>query len=126
MLNNIRVYEAIPLVPSDFWQDYLLNNFYYSNGHVYRKDRAKPIGTINNQGYRIVRLGPVRGRNEKINFKLHILVWFLYWKIWPTGELDHLDGNRSNNFIENLEVVSRYENLTRRRRRGTVSENEPF
>ena len=112
-----------PLLPDDFWLNYLKSNFYYSNGHVYRKDRPKPIGTINPKGYRIVMLGPLKNRNEKINFKVHILCWYLYWGIWPESEIDHIDLDRGNNSIDNLRTISRKENLERRKIRKT---EDPF
>lgn len=112
-----------PLLPDDFWLNYLKNNFYYSNGHVYRKDRPKPIGTINSHGYRIVRLGPLKNRNEKKNFKIHAICWYLYWGVWPDNELDHENRVRDDNRIENLRTISRKENLERRKMRKA---EDPF
>lgn len=103
-----------PLEPDDYWLDYIKNNFYYSKGHVYRKNNHKPIGSPNDRGYLVTRLGPTKSRNEKRNFKVHHIAWFLFYGIWPSGELDHEDRNRKNNLIENLKVVGRTDNLSKR------------
>lgn len=121
-------YFCIPLDPGEYWKEYIKANFHYNpnTGLVYRRDRVKPIGTKDKKGYLVTRLGPTKVKNEKKNFRLHILAWFLYFDIWPTGEIDHLNSCPSDNRIENLEIVSRQENLTRRRKKGKVNENEPF
>lgn len=57
-------------------------------------------GQINAQGYVIL----------KINgdaYKGHRLAWLLHTKVWPTGDIDHIDGNKQNNAISNLRDVQR-------------------
>lgn len=51
-------------------------------------------------GYRIL---SVDGRR----YKEHRLAWFYVYGKWPTGEVDHIDGHRSNNRIGNLRDVSK-------------------
>lgn len=48
---------------------------------------------------------PLGYRTGKVGGKLilaHRAIWALVWGIWPELEIDHKDGDRSNNRIENL------------------------
>ena len=49
-----------------------------------------------------------------INYKkylAHRLAWVYQYKEFPANEIDHIDGNKSNNKIENLRNATRSENL---------------
>jgi len=68
---------------------------------------AETCTTDNGKGYRTV---AIFGRA----YKAHRLAWAIVHGEWPTGEIDHLDHNPSNNCLENLRDVSRKENLRNR------------
>lgn len=60
-------------------------------------------GHLNSQGYIIIKyLGDA--------YKAHRLAWLFYYKEWPSGDIDHIDGNKSNNSISNLRDVDRSTN----------------
>lgn len=46
---------------------------------------------------------------------LHRAAWAIYYGEWPNGEIDHINGRRSDNRIGNLRVASRQENMRNRR-----------
>lgn len=46
----------------------------------------------------------------------HRLAWALFYRKWPENELDHIDGDPSNNKIENLRDVTRKVNAQNRRK----------
>lgn len=46
----------------------------------------------------------------------HRLAWLFATGAWPTGYIDHIDGNPSNNRIDNLRDVSAEENQQNQRR----------
>lgn len=48
----------------------------------------------------------------------HRLAWALYYNQWPDGVIDHIDGDRSNNAIKNLRVVTQKENTQNARLRS--------
>jgi len=67
-------------------------------------------GSLNGNGYRNIGI-------DGLSYKAHRLAWLLTKGEWPTGELDHVDGNRSNNAISNLRIATRSQNNSNARRR---------
>jgi hypothetical protein len=53
--------------------------------------------------------------------KTHRVAWLMTYGAWPAGEIDHIDGNPSNNQIANLRDVSASEN---NRNRSICSRNK--
>lgn len=43
-------------------------------------------------------------------FSAHRLAWVYVHGEWPTGSLDHINGNRSDNRIQNLRIANKFEN----------------
>jgi hypothetical protein len=96
--------------PLPFSQEYLKQRFDYdpSTGRLVWRSakstvRGKEAGTIAPSGYRLVSLG-----NRA--WVAHRLIWVIVHGIGPDGEIDHVNGNRSDNRIENLRCVSRTDN----------------
>jgi hypothetical protein len=71
----------------------------YSRGRAAAGSRA---GSETGHGYRRI----IIGYNK---YYEHHLAWLYVYGVWP-GELDHADGNASNNRIANLRECSRSEN----------------
>lgn len=94
----MEVYKEIP-----FAKNYLVSNF----GNVKSKRYNKPLkGFINNSGYKRVQIGSSKNKHF-----IHRLVAeaFLEKKI-DKDFVNHKDGNKLNNLVENLEWVTRSEN----------------
>lgn len=53
--------------------------------------------------------GAMTVRVDNKLLRVHRLVWLMVHGEWP-GEIDHIDGNPSNNRLENLRVVTHQEN----------------
>lgn len=62
----------------------------------------------NQQGYR-------DGMILRRTYREHHVVWALHHGDWPAGLVDHINGIRDDNRIENLRVVTRSENARNRR-----------
>lgn len=75
----------------------------YPRNHAKRL-RDKPIGTLHHTGYLV-------HTNSEYQYRVHRLIW-----IWHNGaipeklQIDHQDRNKLNNRIENLRLVTHYEN----------------
>lgn len=72
-------------------------------GDLYWRDgpkKDKKAGWVDNYGYLLTRYEGVLLRN-------HHLVWYLTYGVWPSKELDHKNGDRSDNRIDNLRESDR-------------------
>lgn len=63
------------------------------------------------------RTGYVRLKLQGVEFAAHRIAWFMQIGEWPEADIDHIDGNRSNNAWANLRAATRQENS--RNRHGT-------
>ena len=81
-------------------------NFIYNkkDGSFVRRSTGKEQTYRQKNGYIVLPLKNHRYFASRI-------AWKLYHGEDPQGDIDHIDGNRTNNRIENLRVVSRAENM---------------
>ena len=54
--------------------------------------------------------GLFRGKILGVNFKAHRVAFALHFGAWPIDQIDHIDGNPSNNKIRNLREATSIEN----------------
>jgi hypothetical protein len=92
--------------------------FYYSDGNLYRKKSTQKnvlaqskIGTINTLGYLVVSI-----KNK--TYLVHRLIFWLKNNYLPKY-IDHIDGNKLNNSIENLREASNQQNCFNQKLRKT-------
>lgn len=74
-----------------------------------RMPAGKQAGWVGAQGYRVIR---IQGKS----WYAHRLAWFYIEGRWPEHDIDHIDGNRTNNARANLRDVTRSVNLQNQRR----------
>ena len=74
----------------------------YSNVRI-----GSSFGRLDAQGYRT-------GRVFNKEYKEHRLIWLYHYGEWPKDQLDHINGVRDDNKIENLRECSPLENSKNR------------
>jgi hypothetical protein len=93
-------------------QECLKKLFDYRDGHLYWKNstrngwNGKKAGTLTKKGYWNININ----NNQ---YKAHRLIFMLHHGYLPKL-LDHADGNKLNNKIENLRAISHRQNLYNR------------
>lgn len=77
---------------------------YQEDGTLISKITNKPVGQPNSEGY-------IRLRITGKEYRAHRVIWIMFNGELKEEELiDHIDGNRSNNRIENLRTATRQQN----------------
>jgi len=91
-------------------QEEILELFYYEDGYLYNKTsrtynsrKDQKVGSLNKMGYLYARV-----RSKK--YRVHRLI-FLYHKGYLPDRIDHLDGDITNNNIENLRECTATQNV---------------
>ena len=64
------------------------------------------------EGYMTIRI-------NKRGYRASRLAWLYVTGFWPTGDIDHIDGNPRNNAFNNLRDVTTAENIQNQRRAHT-------
>ena len=72
-----------------------------------RRNEGAAAGTLEVKGY-------IRIKLKGYKNYAHRMAWFLYYGNWPEKDLDHINGIRDDNRIENLKEVSNRENSQNR------------
>ena len=90
-------------------KEYLDELFEYKDGNLYRKISRNArhkvggkVGTVASHGYIMVGI-------DGGNYLLHRLIWLKHYGTVPP-KIDHEDGNRKNNKIENLRIATSADN----------------
>lgn len=87
-------------------QEKLLKDFDYKDGYLYRRDTGARIGYIDSHS------GYVRIAYDKRNLLAHRLIWtYHHGEIKKGLNVDHIDGDKTNNKIENLRLCNQMQNL---------------
>lgn len=87
--------------------DELRQKFYYdpSSGFIYSKKTNRRVGSVDKTGH-----GYVRINYAGTNWLAHRLVWLLLYGTPAPGAIDHINGDKTDNRIANLRIVSQHAN----------------
>jgi hypothetical protein len=66
--------------------------------------RKEKLGFFTGDGYLAVGI-------DYRTYRLHRLAWFYVFGVWPNGEIDHINGIKTDNRIDNLRDVSKSINM---------------
>lgn len=78
--------------------------------HRNKECNGLPAGSVH-EGYLRVTLWKTR-------FWAHRIIWLMHYGRWPVGQIDHIDGDRSNNRLSNLREVTQQQNNCNRPNRS--------
>jgi hypothetical protein len=78
-------------------------------GGRYRTAPGDVAGTLNDQGYLLISV-------QSYQYRAHRLAWLYMTSKWPSGEVDHKDGARTNNVWTNLRDVPTVINAQNKRK----------
>jgi hypothetical protein len=101
-----------PRQPSKDELDMLAEYFYVDGGNLVakkpygrhgRKSAGEIAGSMNSTGYWQLKF---KGRM----YLAHRIVYFIEKGSWPVGDIDHINGDKTDNRFENLRDVTRGEN----------------
>ena len=101
-----------------------LNLFRYVNGKLFWEvsrgsiSKGKLAGTLHHSGY-------LQVRYKRKGYLLHRLIWFYHYGEWPLY-LDHINGDKQDNRIENLRVCSVSQNNANRKSKGVYKRGNRF
>lgn len=96
---------------------------FYKQGDIFdtEKKRFKKLTIKNDDGYQYVNLELPDG--TKKNFYVHRVIYMAFHSLTsidPSLEVDHINGIRSDNNIDNLQLLSHKENTRKAHNKGTV------
>jgi hypothetical protein len=96
------------------WKRRSLEFFYNGNNRAERTCRSWNTRYEGKEAFTCVCNGYKTGAVFGKALTAHRVIWAIVKDHWPTGEIDHVNGNRSDNRIENLRCVSFIENQRNR------------
>lgn len=102
-------------------QELLKEHLEYRDGHLWwikptssRVKAGRQFGRYD-RGYRD---GMLKGKS----YKEHRLIWLYHYGTWPKNQIDHINGIRDDNRIENLREVTNQQNqFNKKSREGSSS-----
>lgn len=96
--------------------DHESGKFFWRGENCYSRVRGKTAGAVSKvkSGKKYIKIA-IRGEV----FLAHRLAWFFNYGEFPAGQIDHINGDGTDNRILNLRVVSPSENMKNQKLRST-------
>lgn len=91
--------------------EYIQDTYKYDpeTGEIVVETKFEAFKTRDKEGY-------LRGGAFGRQYYAHRVAWLLHYGSWPEGPIDHINGVKSDNRIENLRVVTPEQNQKNRKR----------
>lgn len=102
---------------------YLIENVLYWGDPIGINERKrgsqylnKPAGTVSPRGY-------IQVRRVRQKFMAHRIIWAMNYGCWPESGIDHINGDRLDNRIENMRDETQFANT---KNAAKYPRNEPW
>jgi len=114
----MNIHERIPfggladIKQAKISRDMVIDKFTYCpDSGEFINNRSGKAAISKSDGYIIIMV-------SGLSFVAHRVAWFINYGTWPTGVIDHINHDRSDNRIINLRDVSPTENARNKVKRG--------
>jgi hypothetical protein len=97
------------ILPSEFEIRDALNYEYATGDFTWRKSRGSRAQAGDKAGS-LAKNGNLDIRLDGVSYKAHRLAWKIFYGKDPADQIDHIDGDKTNNRFANLRVVDNTEN----------------
>lgn len=87
-------------------------------GISYNQDTGEFYEESGKRVFREMPFGHLIISYEGKSYLAHRLAWLFYYRSWPNGNIDHINGNPKDNRPENLRDVSHKENMKNCKKRS--------
>jgi hypothetical protein len=105
-------------------QEELYKFFEYKEGNLYWKIKPNRRIKIGNKAGHLNSEGYVYLCINSVQYRMHRIIWAYHYGAIPNNlQIDHIDGNRTNNIIENLRLATNSQNSNNRKRANCNSKS---
>ena len=118
LLRKLLRYE--PATGKLYWRERTPDMFVDGKYAAERSCKAWNSKFVDKEAFTASRNGYLHGAIFDRLYSAHRVIWAISYCKWPSNQIDHINGDRSDNRIKNLRSVSHAEN-TRNRRTSEVN-----
>lgn len=108
VLKKVKVRKTVKRIKPFSWNG--IKYYIDTEGIVYNKDGSEKVTAYSNSGYKLIQQCTVGGHTEEYIHRIMGYVW-LGLKSDDKRVVNHKDGNKFNNKLDNLELVSQSYNV---------------
>jgi hypothetical protein len=98
-------------------QEELHRFFEYKEGNLYWKIKTSQRIKIGDKAGHLKTNGYIALKLNNLQYRMHRIIWAYHYSAIPNNlQIDHIDGNKANNKIENLRLATHSQNKSNNKR----------